>query len=186
MKGLRPDQPVAKKKVFGTRTSFRAERIAAGPTRLAKNPQLVTFEPHFVRKGFPWTLLNRKFTSAFDTRTRTSFLAKRLPRKLLNRNFTTIQPHFVQNGCRRHFKIAIFLHPNFISCERVAISRCLVGTPRGLKREKRKRRRESVTEGKERARERESRQERRCEDGKMRRQKERRCVKMCTCEGVKM
>ena len=69
-------------------------------------------------------------------------------------------------------KSQFFLHPNFISCERVAISRCLVGTPRGLKREKRKRRRESVTEGKERARERERAGKRedvkmgRCEDRK--------------------
>ena len=87
---------------------------------------------------------------------------------------------------------------NLISCEKVAISWRLVGTARGLKREKKKK--ETVAEGK-RARERERGGERerkrgrrrgqeiRCEDVKMRRceeeRKERRFVKMCRCEVVK-
>ena len=55
--------------------------------------------------------------------------------------------------------------------------------PKERKKKKTERERDRGQGASEREREREAGKR---EDGKMRRQKERRCVKMCTCEGVKM
>ena len=79
-KGLPPDQPNSQKTLsFGHSNLISCERVAAGPTKLAKNPQFWTLEPHFMRKGGRRRRTNqtRKKPSVFYTLT--SFRAKGWP-----------------------------------------------------------------------------------------------------------
>ena len=151
--------------VFDTRTSFRAKGLTfpLGTLEIAILPQFLTLEPRFVREGFIRHAWNRNFTSVFDTRT--SFRAWRVhPDKLKSQFYLS------------------FWHSNLVSCERVDVSWSVVGTARGLKRERRRRR---EWKGRERQRgERERERER--EEREREREKERENVRMWGCEDVKM
>ena len=195
--------------VFDTRTSFCAWRVhparlksqfylsfwhsnlvscvkgSSATLAIAILPQFWTLEPRFVGKG-----CNRQLKVAI------------LPQ------FLTLEPRFVREGfIRTSWKSQFYLsfwHSNLVSCERVDVSWSVVGTARGLKRERRRRRewkgrerqrgereREREREKRERERERERKRERmwgcedvkmwRCEDVKMWR-----CEDGCGCEDVKM
>ena len=151
---------------------------SSGTLEIAIFPQFLTLEPRFVREGFIRTTWNRNFTSVFDTRT--SFCAWR------------VHPAHLKSQFYRSF-----WHSNLVSCERVDVSWSVVGTARGLKRERRRRRewkgRERQRGEREREREREERERERerekrermwgCEDVKMWRCED---VKMWRCEDVKM
>ena len=172
--------------VFDTRTSFCAWRVhparlksqfylsfwhsnlvscvkgSSGQLEIAILPQFLTLEPRFVREGFIRTTWNRNFTSVFDTRT--SFRAWR------------VHP----DNLKSQFYLS-FWHSNLVSCERVDVSWSVVGTARGLKRERRRRR-----EWKGRERQRGEREREREKEREREREKERENVRMWGCEDVKM
>ena len=176
--------------VFDTRTSFRAKGLTfpLGTLEIAILPQFLTLEPRFVREGFIRHAWNRNFTSVFDTRT--SFRAWRVHPPHLQSQFYHSFGHSNLVSCVRvaidnsksQFYLS-FWHSNLVSCERVDVSWSVVGTARGLKRERRRRRewkgrerqRGERERERERKRERERERERECED-----------VRMWRCEDVKM
>ena len=76
------------------------EKVAAGPSKLAKNLQFLILEPRFVRKGCSRTIQNSQKKQLF-----------------------TLKPRFVRKGCRTvkaQFYFFCFWHSNPISCGRVA------------------------------------------------------------------
>ena len=149
------------------------ERVAAGPTKVAKKKASFW-------QGLPPTLQNGKKALVFEART--TFRAKGLlpdqPKVAILPQFLTLEPRFdtsksqfycsfwhsnlvscekVAAGPRKvEKKKSILCHPN---CERVATSFRLVGTACGFKRDKKKKERDS-DRGQETERGRERRGER--------------------------
>ena len=187
------------------------ERVAAGPTKVAKKKAVFDTRTSFLAKGLPPTLQNCKKVLVFEART--TFRAKGLlpdqPKSQFYRSFWHSNLVSCERG-RQHFKIAILLQfltlePRFVpkGCRRTKKSRtkkkkafCATRTAKGWPlrfawlalpadlRETRKRRRGTVTEGKrQREREGEREGEREREDVKMRRCED---MKIRRCEDEKI
>ena len=156
-----------KSSVFDTRTSFRAKGLPPNQPNSPKTNSL--WHSHLI----------------FCERVAAG------PTKLAKKKFLTIEPHSVLKGCSRSSKVAILPHS-------------LTAPPAAL-REKRKKgeRPWQRARGQEREREREREKMWRCEEKRKRerekmwrceekrkrereKEKEKRCMKMCRCEDVKM
>ena len=147
------------------------ERVAAGPTKVAKKKSRFW-------QGLPPTLQNGKKALVFEARTTfrakgllpdqpksqfyRSFWHSNLVSTLQNRNFTAVFDTRTSFRAKRlppdqekSRKKSILCHPN---CERVATSFRLVGTACGFKRDKKKKERDS-DRGQETEREREGERE---------------------------